>query len=424
MPKEISAEDAPGLLKPGMTAFLQGSSGEPTPLFEALEAQPEASDGVHYVGCLIPGINRHDPAGWHPNATATGFFVGADQADSFARRRFRYLPLHYSGIYAHLASLPPTDLALVQVAPPDRAGNCSLGVSLDFQPAMLDKAKAIVAEVNAQMPVPSDGATIPWDRLSYVVRTDRPLVQFESGGLNDTIRVLGERVAGLIEDGDTIQIGIGKAPAAILNQLHGKRDLGLQGGMITDEVLALVESGAITNARKSIDRGKLVCGSAIGTEKVYGWPGVRTEVLYRPVSYTHEVRVVSQLDNFVSINSVLEVDLTGQANAEMLAGRQVSGTGGLVDFVRSARMAKNGRSILALTATAAGGKASRIVPRLDAGSVVSALRADVDYVVTEFGAARLKDKSIDERAEALIAVAAPAFRQSLAEEWERLRRRG
>jgi 4-hydroxybutyrate CoA-transferase len=423
MPKEIAAEDVPGLLKLGMTVFLQGSTGEPTPLFEAFRAQPRASDGVHYVGCLIPGINRHDPASWHPNATATGFFVGAEQAETFAARRFRYLPLHYSGIYAYLAALPPTDLAVIQVAPPDRAGNCSVGLSLDFQPAMLDKAKAVVAEVNSQMPVPPSSPTVPWERLTHVVRTDRPLMHFESGGLNEAIRVLGERVAALIEDGDTIQIGIGKAPAAILNQLHGKRDLGLQGGMITDEVLALVESGAITNARKSIDRGKLVCGSAIGTEKLYRWPGALTDVLYRPVSYTHEVRVVSQLDNFVSINSVLEVDLTGQANAEMLGGRQVSGTGGLVDFVRSARMAKNGRSILALTATAAGGKASRIVPRLDAGSVVSALRADVDYVVTEFGAARLKDKSVDERAEALIAVAAPEFRDGLAEEWERLRRR-
>ena len=422
MPKEIAAADLPRLLKPGMTVFLQGSSGEPTPLLEAVRAEAGASDGVHYVGCLIPGINRQDPASWHPNARATGFFVGADQRASFAQRRFSFLPLHYSGIYAYLASLPPVDLALLQVSPPDAAGNCSLGVSLDFQPAVLDKARAVVAEVNAQMPAPPSAPTIPWDRLSHVVRTDRPLMHFESGGLSDTIRTLGERVATLVEDGDVIQIGIGKAPAAILNQLHGKRDLGLQGGMITDEVLALVESGALTNARKSIDRGKLVCGSAIGTEKVYRWPGLLTEVLYKPVSYTHEVRVVSQLDNFVSINSVLEVDLTGQANAEMLAGRQVSGTGGLVDFVRSARMAKNGRSILALTATAAGGKASRIVPQLEGGSVASALRADVDYVVTEFGAARLKDKSVDERAEALIGVAAPEFRAGLAEDWERLRR--
>lgn len=424
MPKEIAVEDVPSLLKPGMTVFLQGASGEPTPFYEALKAAPEASDGVHYVGCLIPGINRHDPAGWHPNARATGFFVGPDQAASFAARRFRYLPLHYSGIYAYLASLPPMDMALVQVAPPDRDGMCSLGVSLDFQPAVLDKAKVIVAEVNAQMPSPPSSPKIPWARIDYAARTDRPLVQFESGRIPEAIDALGRQVAALVEDGDVIQIGIGKAPAAILKHLHDKRELGLQGGMITDEVVALVESGALTNARKSIDCGMLVCGAALGTDKVYRWEGTLTQTLFRPASYTHDVRVVSQVDNFVSINSVLEVDLTGQANAEMLAGRQVSGTGGLVDFVRAARMAKNGRSILALTATAAGGKASRIVPQLDAGSVVSALRADVDYVVTEYGAARLKDKSVDERAEALIAVAAPEFRDSLADEWERLRRRG
>lgn len=423
MPKEIAAEDAPRLLKGGMTVFLQGASGEPTPFYEALRAHPAASEDVHYVGCLIPGINRHDPAGWHPDARATGFFVGADQAGSFAARRLRYLPLHYSGIYAYLASLPPMDLAFIQVAPPDRDGQCSLGVSLDFQPAVLDKARIIVAEVNAGMPAPPSSPKIPFARLDYMARTERPLVQFDSGRIPEAIDALGRQVAALIDDGDVIQIGIGKAPAAILKQLHGKRDLGLQGGMITDEVVALVESGALTNARKSIDRGVLVCGSALGTDKVYRWEGALSQTMFRAANYTHDVRVVSQVDNFVSINSVLEVDLTGQANAEMLAGRQVSGTGGLVDFVRAARMARNGRSILALTATAAGGKASRIVPQLDGGSVVSALRADVDYVVTEHGAARLKDKSIDERAEALIAVAAPEFRESLAEEWERLRRR-
>ena len=186
----------------------------------------------------------------------------------------------------------------------------------------------------------------------------------------------------------------------------------------------LHEAGAITGARKSRDAGTMVCTAALGSARVYDWAGRCPELRFAPVSYTHDIRVLGQIDNFVAINSVLSVDLSGQANAEMLDGRQVSGTGGLLDFVRGARLSKGGRSILALPSTAGGGRSSRIVPRLGAGDVVSCPRADADIVVTEHGVARLRDKSIDERAEALIAIADPAFRRDLAEEWEALRRKG
>jgi 4-hydroxybutyrate CoA-transferase len=420
MPQKIAAGRLSDLLRPGMTVFVQGASGEPSPLLRALAAAPDASDRVHYVGCLIPGVNAIDPAAFHPNAQLTSFFVFGDVARSHAAGKVRFLPLHYSGIWAYLAGLE-IDLALIQVTPPDRAGRCSLGVSVHFVPAVVDRAKVIVAEINAAMPRPGRSFEIPHDRLDYVVETERPLAALASGDLPPEIARIGAHVAGLIEDGDTIQIGIGKVPAAVLASLRDRRDLGLHGGLVSDEVAELHAAGVLTGAQKSYEPGTMVCTSALGSERVYEWAGRCPDLRFAPVSHTHDVRVIARLDRFVAINSVLAVDLSGQANAEMLGGRQVSGTGGLLDFVRGARLAKGGRSILALPSTA-GGRTSRIVPRLGEADIVSCPRADADVVVTEHGIARLRDKSLDERALALIAIADPAFRDELAARWETLRR--
>ena len=252
---------------------------------------------------------------------------------------------------------------------------------------------------------PTSGST-SWSRPTI------PWCALETGALSDQARRIGQHVAGLIEDGDCIQVGIGKVPASVLAALHGHRDLGLHGGMVTDEVMDLHAAGAL---------GAMVCCTALGS-RVYDWTATRDDLRFAPVSYTHDVRVMAQIDRFVAINSVLAVDLFGQANVEMLRGRQVSGTGGLLDFVRGARLSRGGRSILALPST--GGGASRIVPRLDDTHVVSLPRADADIVVTEHGVAHLRDKSIDERAEALIAIADPAARDALANAWDALRAKG
>ena len=420
MPKIIKPEHVPGLLRPGMTVFVEGASGEPTVLLEALAAVPEASAGVHYVGCRVPGANHTDPASFHPGARLTTFFVFGDIARSYETGKVRFLPLHYSAIYSYLAALP-IDLALIQVTPPDTDGLCSLGPSVHFVPAVLHRAKRVVAEVNAAMPRPANSVLVPYERLDVVVETDHPLVPLETGALSEQARRIGQHVAGLIEDGDCIQVGIGKVPASILAALHGHRDLGLHGGMVTDEVVDLYAAGALTGARKTLDTHTMVCCTALGT-RVYDWAATRDDLRFAPVSYTHEMRVVAQIDRFVSINTGLAVDLFGQANVEMLGGRQVSGTGGLLDFVRGARMSHGGRSILALPST--GGGSSRIVPRLDAAHVVSLPRADADIVVTEHGVAHLRERSIDERAEALIAIADPAARDTLGNAWDALRAKG
>jgi 4-hydroxybutyrate CoA-transferase len=376
---------------------------------------------VHYVGCLIPGVNAADPASFHPNARLTSFFVFGDIARSDAAGKVRFLPLHYTGIWDHLAGLD-IDVALIQVTPPDRSGRCSLGVSVHFVPAVLARAKVIVAEVNAAMPRPRHSYELAYERLDYVVETERPPVALATGDLPPETRRIGAHVAGLIDDGDTIQIGIGKVPAAVLAALRDRQGLGLHSGLASDEVVNLHEAGVLTGARKSRDPHVMVCTAALGSPRLYDWAGRCPELRFAPVSYTHDIRVLAGLDNFVAINSVLAVDLSGQANAEVLGGRQVSGTGGLLDFVRGARLSKGGRSILALPSTA-GGKTSRIVPRLGDRDVVSCPRADADIVVTEHGIARLRDRSVDERAEALIAIAAPEFRDELARCWAALSER-
>ena len=422
MPDVIQSSALPGLLRPGITVFVQGGIGEPLHLIEALQAAPEASAGVQYLSCLVPGINRTDYAGLHETARLRTFFVPGDLAGSFGAGRVDFLPLHYSGICSYLEDHPPVDMALIQVSPPDADGNCSLGLSIDFVPIMFGKSGTIVAEINPSMPAPPGSLSVPYDRLDYVVECEHPLITMETGEISETMARIGANVAGLVEDGATIQLGIGQVPAAIVSRLKDRRDLGLQGGMVTDGVKELVEAGALNGARKTYEPGKMLCGMALGRQDLYDWAATRDDILFRPATVTHDVRVISQLDNFVSINSSLEIDLTGQANAEAIGGRQISGTGGLVDFVRGARMARNGRSIIALAATAARGKVSRIVPWLENHPVVSCPRADIDYVVTEHGAARLKGLGIDARAEALIAVAAPEFRNDLATSWERLRR--
>jgi 4-hydroxybutyrate CoA-transferase len=362
-------------------------------------------------------VNLIDPASFHADAQLTSFFIFGDIARSFDAGNVRFLPLHYSGIFAHLAALP-VDLALIQVTLPDAQGQCSLGPSVHFVPAVLERAKVVVAEVNAAMPRPPNSYLVPYERLGFVVETAHPLARLAAGPISSQAQKIGGHVAGLIDDGDCIQVGIGKVPASILAALHGHKDLGLHGGTVIDEVIDLHAAGALTGARKSLDVGLMVCCTALGS-RVYDWTATRDDLRFAPVSYTHDVRVIAQIERFVAINSVLAVDLFGQADAEMLGGRQVSGTGGLMDFVRGARLARGGRSILALPSTAGG--ATRIVARLGDTHVVSVPRADADIVVTEHGIARLRDKSLDERAEALIAIADPAARDALADAWNMLR---
>ncbi len=421
MPQSIPAARVPGLLRPGMRVFIQAGAGEPLLIRAALEADPEASAGVEYVSALTPGVNEFDYARLHPTTRMEGFFVSPPQRASFVARKLRFLPLNYSLIYEHLAAAAH-DLCLVQVSPPDASGRCSLGVSADFAAAVWPRAKSIVAQVNPLMPCVADDPGIPFDRIAYVIEAEQPLIEQVVGAPDPVTARLARNAAEIIGDGDCLQIGIGKVQSAILAQLKDRRDLGFQSGLISDAVLDLIECGAVTGARKTFEPGRLVGGLYIGTRRLYDFMHRDGTVSLRAANHTHATPVMARIDNFVSINSSVEVDLFGQCNAEMVDGRQVSGTGGFADFVRGARLSRGGRSIVALPSTA-GAKASRIVARLKAGTIVTGARSDVDYIVTEHGIASLRARSVDERAEALIAVADPAFREDLSKIWAEMRER-
>ncbi|HEX7034512.1 MAG TPA: acetyl-CoA hydrolase/transferase C-terminal domain-containing protein [Pseudomonadales bacterium] len=397
--------DIVDLLEPGQRIFVAGSSNEPTGLLEQLgrEALPER---LHFVQFPLAGYNRIDFTRYAPEAELTTFFMTPNLKDAVPER-LHFLPMQMRRVYDYVAE--NTDVVLLQVAR-GADGRLRLGPNVDFLGAALGAAKVVIAELNTAFTAPAGCPPIDEARIDRLITTNRPLYEMAPPELDDTAQAIGALVAAEIRDGDCIQTGIGAIPAAILARLGDKSDLGLHGGLIDDGGMALIERGNVTGARKAIDTGRHVTGMALGSHRLLDWLAERPDVVFRGADYTHEVSVIGRIANFVSVNSAVEVDLTGQVNAEMAGGRQISGTGGSVDFMRAARVSPGGRSIIAMTATARGGSVSRIVPRVE---MVTALRTDVDLVITEYGVARLRDAPLSRRAEALIEIAAPPFRDEL-----------
>jgi 4-hydroxybutyrate CoA-transferase len=311
-------------------------------------------------------------------------------------------------VFDHIAE-QAFDVVLLQ-ATRDREGRLRLGPNVDFVAAAMAQARCVVAEVNSAVVAPAGCPLVPESRFDRLVSTHRPLQPFATVVPDDTARAVAAHVAALIHDGDCIQTGIGAIPAAILAALVDKNDLGLHSGLIDDGGRMLIERGVMTSRAKAVDRGHHITGMALGSQALLDWLAETPSVVFRGADHTHEVRVIANIENFVSINSAVEIDLFGQVNAERAGGRQISGTGGSVDFMRGAKSSKGGRSIIAMTATARDGTVSRIVPRVE---LATALRTDVDLVVTEYGVAALKSASAARRIEALIEIAAPQFRDEL-----------
>ncbi len=399
------------LLKPGALVYVGGSCAEPHGLLKAIEENDRDLRDINYIQQPLGAVNQRDLSSITPGSTQTTFFMTPFLQDGLKEGRVRFVPMHMRTIFDYLAQ-SPIDVALLQAAR-DKDGRLRFGPNVDYVDAALAAAKHIVLEENTTFVAPQTSPLVDETRVSAVipVETSKPL--YPTGDIDDTSRVIGEQIAALIRDGDCIQTGIGAVPSAILGKLTDRNDLGFHGGLMDDGVMNLIQNGNLTGAVKSHDKGQHVLGMALGSESMLTWlaedPAAQS-VSFRSADYTHEMRVISQLDNFVSINSAVEVDLMGQVNAEVAGGKQISGTGGSVDFMRSAKASKGGRSIIAMTATARKGAVSRIVPSVP---VVTALRTDVDMVVTEFGVADLKNASLAERAERLIEIAHPDFRDEL-----------
>ncbi len=418
MTRLIDAEDVASLLKPGMKVFVAGATAEPATVLQALRQKADACAGVHFVSVALPGVNAGNFADLHPRAGATVFFATAKNRDSIALGQTDFIPLQYSAIFDYLANGIRFDAVIVQLPPMGANATFSHGVSSDFLAAVLPGAKTVIGEINIRQPRPMDAPSLPASRLDYAINCDCRVPTLADPESTEEAAIIGDHVADLIADGDCVQIGIGAIPNATLAALRDKNDLGFHSGMIANGVRDLAVAGNINGSRKRLDKGKIVTGTVLGDETLIDWAGHCPELAFRPVSYTHDNRIAGQIDNFVSINSALEVDLFGQVNADVLRGRQISGTGGSVDMMRAAALSSGGRSIIAFSASAAGGKVSRIVAALAPHTPATALRTDIDTVATEHGARRIRHLPAGARVEALIEIAAPRFRDRLRDEWK------
>ncbi|NNE42612.1 MAG: GNAT family N-acetyltransferase, partial [Gemmatimonadetes bacterium] len=345
------------------------------------------------------------------------FFIGANVREAEGRGRADYTPIFLSEIPELIRSgQRSVDTVLLQLSPPDRHGYCSMGISVDIQHAALESAGLVIAEINPRMPRTHGNTSVHLSRIDCAVATDDPILELPSPGEPDAVSVeIGGHVARLIDDGSCLQLGIGAVPNAVLSFLGDKRDLGVHTEMFSDGMLPLVENGNITNARKAVHRGKTVTSFVLGSRALFDYVDDNVSVEFHPSDFVNDPRVISRNDNVISVNSALQVDLTGQVSADSIGYRFYSGIGGQVDFVRGASMSRGGKPIIALPSTAKGGTVSRIAPHLTEGAGVVTSRGDVHYVVTEYGVAYLHGKTIRERALALINIAHPDFRAELLE---------
>lgn len=400
--------------KPGRTIYIPGATGESLALASALRDDPKRAAGVHLLSCLVPGMNEAlDYAGLSPDGTATTFLLPGCMRESFGQGRVTLIPRTYWGT-GQLFQATRCDVAIAHVTPPDADGLCSLGIASDFAPLIWPGAAIKVLVVNPSMPRLPRALSLPLADADVVVTLDGPLVEAAASAPNAEAEAIAARVGPLIPDGAHIQTGIGGAPGAIWKYLLDHRDLVLRSGMVNDWLLDLREAGALA---PDADH---VAGIAYGSAALYEELARSDLVRFAHTIETHGLPSLVELPRLTSVNGALEVDLFGQVNVEWQGSALSSGVGGGPDFMRAAAFSPGGRSIIALPATAKRGALSRIVVRMEKPSVGIA-RSDIDTVVTEHGVAELRDKGIDQRAEALIAIAAPEFRDNLAEGWRTLR---
>lgn len=389
--------------------FIPGGPGEPLGLLEAYRRAPDLAGGLTFVGAHVPGINRTDWAALHDTARSEGTFVSGDWRKSFEAGAFALRPMTWFQAYSWLGTTS-LDAAVFVVSPPDADGMVSLGVASDLAPAVALRDVFKVAIVNPHMPK-VQGPLFPLSAFDLVAEDATPLLTYEAGALDPAFEVIKGHLQTLLTPGASIQFGLGKAGVAAVEALEGLKGLRIHSGMVAGPLQAVLDSGALT---------EVVAGLAAGDADLYALCGRDPRIRFADSGFTHDIKTLAAIPKLAAVNSALEIDLFGQANAEFQGGRQISGTGGLTDFLRGARLSEGGLPILALPATAKGDSISRIVPRLPQ-TAVSVSRADVGLVITEQGVADLRGLTLDGRAEALIAIAGPTHRDRLANSWAEIR---
>jgi 4-hydroxybutyrate CoA-transferase len=419
--RRCSLDEAVKHVKSGDRVVLGSACGTPEDLIDAMLKRADELRNVELVAYVSTGRSLYAQPQYAKAFRHNGFFVAPSTRKAVDEDRADYSPGNFGTFPALVASDElPCDVAMITVTPPDKVGNCSLGISVSYDFSAARAAKKVIAEVNPNMPFTLGNSCLHVSEIDHFALSERPIVTAPRPEISDAEHKLGRFCAGLIKDGDCLQLGYGALPEAVLSLMGDKNDLGIHSEMISDSAMQLVEKGVITCARKNFKTRKILITFAIGTKKLYEWLHLNSMVEMHPVEYINDPAVIGLNDNMVSINSALCVDLMGQAAADMMGARQYAGTGGQVDFVRGCRVSKGGRSIIALAAASSDGKMSRIVPALAQGQAVTTSRNDIDYVVTDYGIAHLRGRTMKERARMLVDIAAPQFREWLREEFARI----
>ncbi len=408
-----SAEEAISKIQSGFRVFVHGSAATPIHLLRELIRQKDRLNQVELVSITLQGINLNDPS-LEGHFYINSLFVSESTRGAVNSSRGDYVPVFLSEIpLLFKRGILPIDVAIVQVSPPDAHGYCSLGTSVDVARSALECARVVIAQVNPNMPRVHGDAFVPFARFDCAVWIDEPLPEVNYASKSNSCTVaIGKRVAALVDDGATLQMGIGAIPDGVLKELTHHRNLGLHTEMFSDGVIDLIERGVINNSQKKIVNGYCVTGFMLGSRRLYDFVNDNPIVKAMDIAYVNDPRVISQNPKVTAINSAIEIDLTGQVCSDSIGTYQYSGIGGQMDFIRGAALSEGGKPIIALPSTTAKG-ISRIVPELKSGAGVVTTRGHIHWVVTEFGAVDLFGMNLEQRAKALIELAHPEHREHL-----------
>jgi len=402
----------------GNHIFISTACGKPQYLVSALtrfvDENPKALIDTEIFHLWTLGVAPYAEEKFKKNFRLNTFFIGDNTREAVNQGLADYTPVFLSNVPALLHhGLERMDVALIQTSPPDKQGYVSLGISVDIVKAAVERSLIVIAQINTRMPRVHGDSFLHIRDITYIVPCDEALLEYHPSVPDDIAAKIGSYVARIVQDGDTIQVGYGSMPNAILESLSGKKNLGVHTELLSDGIAELMRAGVINNIRKSIDRGKTVATFCMGTKETYDFIHDNPAIEFRTIDYTNNPLVIASQKNMVAINAALQIDLTGQSTSESIGSTFYSGIGGHADFMRGALLAPDGKTILALRSTSNDGQFSRIVARLDSGVGVSLTRGDIHYVVTEYGIAYLHGKNIRERAMSLIAIAHPKFRPGL-----------
>jgi 4-hydroxybutyrate CoA-transferase len=409
----VDAAEAVSVIQSGNRVFVHTAVAAPQRLIAAMTERADELRDVEVVHLHTEGSAAYVRPEFSKSFRGNAFFVGANLRSAVASGEADYIPIFLSEVpLLFRRGILPLDVAMIQVSPPDKHGLCTLGVSVDVSRAAVQMARTVIAEINPHMPRTHGDGFVHVDRITYAVEVDYPLHEHPRPELTEVETAIGRNVAALIDDGATLQMGIGAIPDAVLSALGEHRDLGVHTEMFSDGAVELVERGVITGARKRIHPGKLVAAFLMGTRRLYDFVDDNPQVAMLAAEYINDTAVIRRNPQVTAINSALEVDLTGQVVADSIGTRQYSGVGGQMDFIRGAALSEGGKPIIALPSTTGRGE-SRIVPLLKPGAGVVTTRAHVHYIATEYGVSYLYGKNLRQRARALIGVAHPDHRDAL-----------